>query len=313
MNYLVCDCELLKDRIYLLGYVIYDESFNELEKKAIVNKDVQLLKKNGDIRQRSSNKIEKLKENAVFVENISKLIEMFDPVLFDKENTSICYSESDIYAYKNERIRLNLSLFDLYYIDVEVIAKAFLPAKSYSLQNICEEYGILHEDPHNPICDCKATLGLLQYVVKNCKISLNELHNNLSFFNSVKVKHYYQPKKFNVQRIITNEFINLGLIETFNPAYPLENQSVCFNEYFMSKHKEHLSNLDKIIESYGGSITNKEEECTVFIRRETDETGKIKKIKDLKEEGEKIIVLRLKPFLDFLKISKKRFYKKLRN
>ncbi|MFW6312235.1 MAG: hypothetical protein ACOC1K_08395, partial [Nanoarchaeota archaeon] len=90
-------------------------------------------------------------------------------------------------------------------------------------------------------------------------------------------------------------------------------QSVCFNEYFMSKHKEHLSNLKKIIESYGGSITHKEEECTVFIRRETDETGKIQKILDLKISGDKIIVLRLKPFLDFLKISKSGFYKQLRN
>ncbi len=312
MNYLSWDVEIIKGEIYLLGYIIYDELFNEIERNIIFNESADFTLKNGKPRVKSINKVNKIKDDAIVVKGFKELNEIFEPILFDENNLSVCYSENDIRKYDTERSKLNLTKTKLQYIDVLRISRAFLPAKDYTLENITKDFNIPHEEPHNPLCDSEATIYLLKYILNKNLIIIEDIKTNLSVINDKKVNHYYEPVKFDMLDIIIKEFQDSKMIHTYNSKFPLENQIICFNKFFIKKHKLQVNKINDIIKKYGGKLTQDPAECTIFIRRETDKTGIYQKIMELNGLGKNIIILSLKQLLIFINMQKSMFFKKIK-
>ncbi|MBO5067763.1 MAG: hypothetical protein J6C62_05130 [Clostridia bacterium] len=159
MNYLVWDTERIKgSQIYMLGYILVDETFKIIREEMIINKSV-------DVSQRKSpkSKVKRFFNQSTKVEDYTELAELILPII--QNSKSICFGKDDFVALNSQ-----------FYINgIETVSGTFYNVEKYVRHlnselptnlNMVSKYLKLKHDRHNPLSDSYVTLEYFKYLIK---------------------------------------------------------------------------------------------------------------------------------------------------
>lgn len=159
MNYLVWDTERIKgSQIYMLGYILVDETFKIIREEMIINKSV-------DVSQRKSpkSKVKRFFNQSTKVEDYTELAELILPII--QNSKSICFGKDDFAALNSQ-----------FYINgIETVSGTFYNVEEYVRHlnselptnlNMVSKYLKLKHDRHNPLSDSYVTLEYFKYLIK---------------------------------------------------------------------------------------------------------------------------------------------------
>ncbi len=163
--YFIWDTERINNtKIYMLGYIIADESFNIVEKNIVIDDSIDL----------SSRKQPKKKKVLLFNQSIvcdcfDTFISFLKPKLIDKKLISVCFGKEE-FSSLNDQLKLH---------DYEPIMGKFYDVKELSTlfdikgNHKCNNLGSFasmfsfEHDAHNPLSDSILTYHLFKHLKDN--------------------------------------------------------------------------------------------------------------------------------------------------